>query len=65
MSKQDHSFKVVNEHGETELETDSWVEASNRQFRLNAELSGVGYEPNVTLWVIEPNGDEYKIQVQD
>jgi hypothetical protein len=59
----DHSFKVVNHYGDSVLITESWMEASSRYFRENDSLVNVGYEPNYTLWIVESNGDEYKLTI--
>lgn len=61
---QDHSFKVYDGLGKVVLVTDSWNEAANCQYRNNELQSRVGYEPNFTLWIVDNDIVETKIQSQ-
>ena len=65
MPKQDHSFKVVNGRtGKTALETPNWNDAANCQYRNNEAETRVGYPPVFTLWIVDQDGIETKVQSQ-
>jgi hypothetical protein len=60
----DHKFIVLNEYGNQVLVTDSWLEASGLFYRMNQALTNVGYEPNYSLWIEEPNNDRYQLELK-
>lgn len=62
---QDHSFKVSNSRtGKLLLETESWLEAADAQYRANTEERAEGFQPMVRLWLVDIDGAECIVQTQ-
>ena len=51
---QDHSFRVSNSRtGKLVLETESWYEAAEAQYRANTEERAEGHPPMVRIWLVD------------